>query len=86
MDTQTKDSPYSDTFSCQEKWSICSSSKAQKKCIFVQGININFVKYSMFKGQIKARAEEGMSNGISLWHKHAKSNGHFDKKDSKADV
>ena len=61
VDTKTIDAPYSDTFSCKELWIVMSQSEKQQKSILIRKQKIAFVKYTMFKSKIQARAEEGQA-------------------------
>lgn len=62
MSIKSLDAPYCDTFLCEEVWIVTGSSSKpqQERCVLQQMIRINFVKYTMFKSKINARALEGM--------------------------
>ena len=48
--------------------------------MFCQFLKIDFVKSTMFKKKIKARAEEGIKDSAEKWHEYARNHGHFNKK------
>lgn len=71
MDTVTIDAPYSDTFSCKMAWIVVSANENEQRSIIKVLHKVNFVKSTMFKSKIKARASEGMIETASLWLNHA---------------
>lgn len=82
--TKTLDAPYSDTFSCREVWIVLSGNPNEQKCIVEKKYNIDFVKSTIFKSKIEDRASKGIIESNQFWSDHAKKNGHFDKKKTKA--
>lgn len=71
MDTTTIDAPYSDTFSCKMAWIVVSANENEQRSIIKVLHKVNFVKSTMFKSKIKARASEGMIETASFWLNHA---------------
>mmetsp|Transcript_14877 Transcript_14877/g.23060 ORF Transcript_14877/g.23060 Transcript_14877/m.23060 type:complete len:268 (+) Transcript_14877:556-1359(+) len=86
MESQTIDAPYSDCFLCKEAWIVVSDSASSCRCVLQKYIKIHFVKSTMFKSKIMARAEEGMRDAAVKWLQFAKDKGHLDKKPEAAPV
>lgn len=80
--SKTHEAPYSDTFVCKETWIIVGSVKDAKypQVRLSQLYQVSFHKYTMFKGQITGRSEEGIILAMNKWLEYAKENGHLDKK------
>ena len=47
--SQTIEAPYSDTFFCEEYLIVVGSNKDDQKCIFINMMNVNFTKFTIFK-------------------------------------
>ena len=58
-DLQTIDAPYSETFSNKDTLIVLAD--GAEKCVFYHVAQVKFYKATIFKGQIKEKALEGMS-------------------------
>jgi len=80
VDVKTHDAPYGDTFTCKEAWIVMAKSGNEPRSILQTKSRIAFVKSTMWKSKIEARATEGLKETHALWAKHVKSKGHLEKK------
>ena len=82
IESKTHEAPYSDTFVCKEAWLVLGSEKDPKheKSRLSHFYKVEFHKYTMFKSQITAKAEEGIAKGLKIWNEYAIENGHFNRK------
>lgn len=80
VDVKTHDAPYGDTFTCKEAWIVISKSGDEPRTILQAKARVAFVKSTMWKNKIEARATEGLKETHALWAKHVKSHGHLEKK------
>lgn len=80
VDVKTHDAPYGDTFTCKEAWIVMAKSGNEPRSILQTKARVAFVKSTMWKSKIEARATEGLKETHALWVKHVKSKGHVEKK------
>jgi hypothetical protein len=80
VDVKTHDAPYGDTFTCKEAWIVMAKSGNEPRSILQTKARVAFVKSTMWKSKIEARATEGLKETHALWVKHVKSKGHLAKK------
>ena len=80
VDVKTHDAPYGDTFTCKEAWIVMAKSGNESRSILQTKARVAFVKSTMWKSKIEARATEGLKETHALWVKHVKSKGHLEKK------
>ena len=71
IDSKTIDAPYSDTFLCRELWLVQGSSEnpRQQRCNLSVMTQVDFVKSTMFRGQITPRAMQGIKEVVENWFK-----------------
>jgi len=69
--SQTIDAPYSDCFLCKESWLLLTDSPNSHRCIVQKYVKVHFVKSTMFKNKILARAEEGLRDAAKAWLQNA---------------